>query len=109
MISRRDQITPRKVMRTGNENKEKLLCHRTLESLSFVGIPKGFRGVGTFKYSKSCSPLTSSIIRPNRVDSPRIATALEIYTVHCAPHFLIFTQRSIGRFPTVIGCGGLKH
>ena len=33
----------------------------------------------------------------------RIATAREIYTVHFAPHFLIFTQRSIGRFPTVIG------
>jgi hypothetical protein len=31
----------------------------------------------------------------------RIATALEIYT-HTAPHFLIFTLRSIGRFPTGI-------
>ena len=79
MISRREQITHRKVMRTGNENKEKLLCHRTLESLSFVAIPKRFRVAGNLKYSKSCSPLTSSIIRPNRVDSPDRDGARNLY------------------------------
>src|SRR4029434_6109559 len=102
MILRREHITATG-MTTENENKEKTLCHRKPESLSFVAIPKRFRVAGTLKYSKSCSPLTSSIIRPNRVDSPRIATALEIYIARCALHFLIFTQRSIGRFPTVIG------
>jgi hypothetical protein len=39
---------------------------------------------------------------PSRAASPRIATVPEIYTARCAPHFLIFTRRSIGRFPTAI-------
>lgn len=43
------------------------------------------------------------VIRRSRAASRRIATAREIYTAHFARHFLIFTRRSTGRFPTAIG------
>jgi hypothetical protein len=57
---------------------------------------------GNFEVFEEPSPPISSIIRPSRAASPRIATAREIYIAHCAPHFLIFTRRSIGKFPTAI-------
>ena len=57
---------------------------------------------GKFEVFEELSPPISSIIPPSRAASPRNATALEIYTAPFAPHFRIFTQKSIGRFPTAI-------